>query len=93
VRYLMRLGISVTPVSGITATPASVGLSRSTLERGGKADIAEGPSRGHEPTYAVQQIWSLLDHLIGCDLKTQRYLEAEPLAVLRLMTISNLVGC
>jgi hypothetical protein len=31
VSYLMRLGI--TPVSGITATPASVGLSRSTLER------------------------------------------------------------
>jgi hypothetical protein len=34
VHYLMRLGISVTPVSGITATAASWK----------KADIAQGPS-------------------------------------------------
>jgi hypothetical protein len=46
VHYLMRLGISVTPVSDITATLCEGrGLSRSTLARGGKADIAGRPSR------------------------------------------------
>ena len=64
--YLMRLGISVTPVSGITATPASAGLSRSTLERGGKADIAEGPSRARSrPSAGVKDGTISLGRNIG----------------------------
>jgi hypothetical protein len=64
VHYLMRLGISA--VSGITATPASAGLSRSTLERGGKADIAEGPSRARSrPSAGVKDGTISLGRNIG----------------------------
>ena len=45
VHYFDAAGYPSNPVSGITATPASAGLSRSTLARGRKADIARRPIR------------------------------------------------
>jgi hypothetical protein len=51
------------------------------------------PLCAHKPTYAVQQMWSLFDHLVGAGEERRRNFNVERAAVFRLTTSSNLVGC
>jgi hypothetical protein len=48
---------------------------------------------GHEATYAVQQIGSLLDHLVGSDKQRGRRVRPRAFAVLRLMASSYHLFC
>ena len=59
-----------------------------------KAVIQKNYAKGHEATYAVQQIGLLLDDLVGEREQFARHLE-EPsaFAVLKLSASTNLVGC
>jgi hypothetical protein len=87
VRYLSR-----SPVSGITASPASAGLSRSTLARGGKANIAGRPIRAISGCEQSQQKNPYSITLLAWASTIDGNSMPRALAVLRLIARSNFTG-